>query len=119
MSGAPVLVVEDDDDLRTLLGLVCELHGLNAILAADVPSALAVIDAGGVDLIVMDLNLRGDHDGLEILNAAVGRGNRVVVMSASVTDEDALLTAMGADRVLAKPFDVVALPALIEEVRRA
>ena len=119
MNGEPILVVEDDDDLRQLLGMVCELHGIEAILVADASAAIAVIESRNCDLVLTDLNLSGDHDGLEVLSAGVAKGCRVLVMSASVALEDSLLLEMGATRVLAKPFDIVSLPQVIDEVRNA
>ena len=119
MNGEPILVVEDDDDLRQLLGMVCELHGIEAILVADASAAIAVIDSRNCDLVLTDLNLSGDHDGLEVLSAGVAKGCRVLVMSASVAVEGALLTEMGATRVVAKPFVVLSLPALIQEIKHA
>lgn len=119
MIGEPILVVEDDDDLRQLLGMVCQLHGIEAILVAEVSAALQVMDVRTCDIVLTDLNLGGDHDGLEVLSAGVAHGCRVLVMSASVAVADSLLLEMGATRVLAKPFDVVSLPQIIDEVRNA
>lgn len=119
MTQDPILVVEDDDDLRHLLRMVCNLNGISAIFVPDAASALEAIAKRNVSVILTDLNLGGDHDGLAVLSAGVAGGHPVVVMSASVAVEDATLMGMGATRVMAKPFDVVSLPAVIAEARDA
>ena len=116
MKPCPVLVVEDDDDLRRLLGMVCDMHGINAICVPDTASALRVLEEGSVGMVLTDLHLGGDHDGLRVLDAAVARDRPVAVLSASVQVDKSELVALGASRVLAKPFDVFSLPALIAEV---
>lgn len=117
MNDGRLLLVEDDDDLRRLLALVCDLNGLSVRLASDVDSALEAIDMDRIDLILTDLNVGGDHDGLRVLTAGVERGLPVVVLSASVSFSDKVLYQMGAKRVVSKPFDVLSLPELIDEVR--
>ena len=119
MDAEAVLVVEDDDDLRRLLALVCDVHGIDAVFVPDASSAIEVMRGQGVGLVLTDLNLGGNNDGLKVVSAGAAQGLPVVVMSASVAVEGALLTEMGATRVVAKPFDVLSLPALIQEIKHA
>jgi DNA-binding response OmpR family regulator len=62
---AVVLVVEDDRLTRELLQEQLERAGYRGEVAADGITGLARIDAGGIDLVLLDLDLP-DLDGLEV-----------------------------------------------------
>lgn len=117
MKSTPILVVEDDEDLRGLLAMVFDVHGIDAIVVPDATVALRVMNEYRFDVILTDLNLSGDQDGLEVLASGVARGQSVVVMSASPRCDVSLLLGKGAVRVLTKPFDMLNLPRVIDEVR--
>jgi DNA-binding response OmpR family regulator len=95
-----VLVVDDDDALRESLCDILEGAGLDAFGAADGGSALAVIRAGGVDAMVLDMHMPG-LSGLGVLAELEGGRPNVVVYSAfEYVDQRALTSAFG-DRVCA------------------
>ena len=52
-----VLVVEDDDDLRGLIGSALADAGYTAVEAADGDAALAACEARDVDVVLLDLGL--------------------------------------------------------------
>lgn len=76
-----VMVVEDDTDIRELLGVALEKDGLRTITAAEGKEALQRL-AGQVeaipDVIVADFNLQPDMSGLEFLRMARERLRRQV-----------------------------------------
>jgi DNA-binding response OmpR family regulator len=61
-----VLVVEDDVPIQQLLSAIVMRNGLRAVVAADGRSALALIEKGDFDAIVLDL-LLPETNGLDIL----------------------------------------------------
>ena len=70
-----ILVIEDDPDLRDLLGMLLESEGYQVLVACDGPSALKLVQDGPTPphLILADFNLPGGLTGLQ----AVGRIWRV------------------------------------------
>jgi two-component system CheB/CheR fusion protein len=66
-----ILVVEDDPEVGDLLGLVLREAGHRVLLAIDGASALRQVTAAGFrpDLLLVDFNLPGGMNGLELLSA--------------------------------------------------
>lgn len=107
-----LLMLEDDAGLRASLRMVLEDEGYQVIEAAEAERALQVVaDPGGIDLMLVDLMLRG-MDGFSFIQRARPQTEApIVVMSArdGVTDIVAALEA-GADDYVTKPF-------LVDEVK--
>ena len=106
-----LLVLEDDDALRTSLRMVLEDEGYDVVEASDAEHALRVVAGSGVDLMLVDLMLRG-MDGFSFIQRARPQTEApIVVISArdGVEDIVAALEA-GADDYVTKPF-------LVDEVK--
>jgi DNA-binding response OmpR family regulator len=106
-----VLVLEDDDGLRSSLCMVMESEGYDVVGAADAEVALAAVDELQVDLMLVDLMLTGMDGFSFIQRARPSTEAPIVVISArdGVQDIVAALEA-GADDYVTKPF-------LVEEVK--
>jgi DNA-binding NtrC family response regulator len=114
-----VLVVEDEPGLRDgLLGAVRTL-GYDGLPAAGLGEARAVLAAGAVDCVLLDIRLR-DGDGLELLRELRAGAHRdvPVIVATAYGDSERTIQAMrdGAFDYLTKPFD---FPALLATVERA
>lgn len=114
-----VLVVEDDEQLRDLLRLVLEAEGYRVVTADDQAGALALVDEGGTDLVVLDVTL-GNDDGRVVLAEIRRRGGLPVIMISAHGDtaDRVLGLRLGADDYLAKPFAPVELVARVDSVLR-
>lgn len=62
---AKILLVEDDEDTRELVRLTLELDGHEVTEAASAEDGVAAACQKTPDLILMDLSLAGQYDGLE------------------------------------------------------
>lgn len=73
MSGARILLVEDDAVIRDLVARNLTARSHDVCVAADVQSALAQLRANTFDLVVLDINLP-DQTGWDVLRAALREG---------------------------------------------
>ena len=105
-NGRNILLVDDDRGLRHVLSALLSDAGHTVDTAGDGPTAVARLDKGGLDIVVLDLGLPG-LSGLEVLKHARALRNPplVIVMTADDTSET-LLEAVRrqAYRYLRKPF---------------
>jgi DNA-binding response OmpR family regulator len=106
-----VLVVEDDEDIRTLVCAVLASAGLRFLAAADASAALGLARAERPDLVVADVGLPG-MDGLDLCRElrVLEHPPVVVFLSAhaALASQADGLDAGGADYVV-KPFDAAEL----------
>jgi len=104
-----VLVVEDDPTMREVLQMLLAETGYRIETAADGPIALARIEAGGLDLVLLDRMMPG-LDGLEVCRRIRARADEVylpvVMLTALAGDEERHAGfAAGADDYVTKPFN--------------
>jgi two-component system, chemotaxis family, chemotaxis protein CheY len=102
-----VLVVDDDADLRMMVGLVLEAEGYVVRRAADGLEALEQFEGELPDLVLLDMRMPR-MDGWELgrrLRSQYGRALPVVVMTAAEHAERHA-EEIGADGFVAKPFDI-------------
>lgn len=118
-TSATILVVDDDREIRSLLGDYLNNNGYRAVLAADGLAMMRMLDSQHVDLVVLDLNLPGE-DGLTLCRRLRASSELPVIMlTARDQPLDRILgLEMGADDYLPKPFEPRELLARIRSVLR-
>ncbi|MDP2319306.1 MAG: response regulator [Acidobacteriota bacterium] len=114
-TGATVLVAEDDDDLRGVLTASLTRNGHRVVQARDGAEALAAIERGHVDLLVLDL-VMPNIDGYEVLarlksDPKDARIPVVVVSGADRSSSELRSLRLGANVYLTKPIEAAALTA--------
>ncbi len=114
-----ILVVDDDHELRSIVGFALRQGGFLALEAGDGGAALAAVEAEQPALIVLDLNLPG-RDGLALLPELRARtASPVLVLSVRSAEEDVVRALdLGADDYLTKPFSPRTLLARIRALLR-
>lgn len=115
-SGLPVLLVEDDHDLREAIIVSLKMSQVDFLAFESAELALPHVKAGEAQLLVTDFRLPGIN-GLELMRRAqaINRQLRVVVMTA-YADTQLAIEALraGAHDFLVKPFQPRQLLAVIE-----
>jgi DNA-binding response OmpR family regulator len=117
-----VLVVDDDQRVRTVVSWQLEADGFTVTEAADGAAALAQIEHSRPDLVVLDLSLPG-IGGLDVLRrvreADEAAPLPVIVLSGRSGDTDRIIGLdLGADDYLVKPFSPGELAARVRSVLR-
>jgi two-component system, OmpR family, response regulator len=115
-----VLVVEDDADLRRLLGKGLDEEGFIVSVARTGAEALTAAESSQPDLVVIDIGLP-DADGRDVCQALRSRGVEVPVLFLTARDTGAdRISGFGAggDDYLTKPFQFAELVARLRALER-
>ena len=119
-----VLIVEDQADIRKLIRMTLEFEPYEIFEAANGVDGLQMADALVPDLMLLDVMMPGELDGLQVCarvraNPAL-KETRVVLLTArgQIKDRDAGQQA-GADEYLIKPFSPLQLIETIERLMPA
>ena len=67
-----VLLVEDEDDLRMLIGEALRMMGYRVTPAADGPQAVDAMEHGRFEIVVSDVNMPGGMSGIELADHVGG-----------------------------------------------
>ncbi len=107
-----ILVVDDHADIRKLVRMTLELEDYEVRELGDGPAAVRAAGEWLPDLVLLDVMMPGDYDGLEACRRLKAAGARPLVMLLSARgqalDREAGLVA-GADAYLVKPFSPLQL----------
>src|SRR5687768_8892791 len=111
-----VLVVDDERSMREFLAICLRRAGHEVTLADSGAAALRALDEGPIDIVVTDLRMPGDLDGLGLLRAirTAGYGPEVILVTAFATADTAIAAMKeGAYDYLTKPFKIDEINAVI------
>ena len=115
-----ILVVEDDEDLRLVLGDNLEAEGYEVTLARSAREAREALERTGFELVVLDLMLP-DGDGYTICRELrkARRSERVLMLTARSLEDDVVNGfAVGADDYVLKPYRLRELLARVAALLR-
>lgn len=112
-----ILIIDDDDQLRTSFVRLLTEENYKVGSAASGEAGLRIIEAGLPDLAIIDMRLPG-MSGMETFQAihAIEPKLPVIIMTAYGTTETAIeATKMGAFDYILKPFDI---PAMLQTIQK-
>ncbi len=122
MAKATILVIEDDPDIRELLGHALGKEGWTIVQASDGEEGLERFPGANPDCVVLDIMLPG-IDGLEVLRRIKGlTGTKrlpVIMTTAKGEEADVVLgLELGAEDYVVKPYSPKVLVARIRAALR-
>lgn len=113
-----ILVVDDEDPLRTVLSQELRGEGYEVETAADGEMALEIIQKQPFDLVLLDIRMP-KKDGFEVLRyIKENYKNLKVIMLTGFADLKNAIESkkLGAEDFVSKPYDLVDLLSTIERV---
>jgi DNA-binding response OmpR family regulator len=114
-----VMIVEDDDRIRTVLRLALEDEGYEVAEAADTPTALDQVRTTMPDVMMVDLML-GEVDGYTCIREVRRMSDIPIVIVSARSDTVDIVAGLeaGADDYVTKPFQVKEITARLRALRR-
>jgi two-component system response regulator AtoC len=115
-----VLVVDDEEVVRTGISRILEKKGLSIHTAADGSEALEIMASRTIHIVLLDIKMPG-MDGIEVLQhiRATYPDTVVVMITGHPTIQSAIeCTKLGAVDYLVKPFRVDELESLVSKAQR-
>jgi two-component system OmpR family response regulator len=114
-----LLIVDDDEDILSLLTKFFRKHSYTVTLAADGAAMFAALEERSIDLVILDLMLQGE-DGLSLCRRLRARSHVPIIMLTAMADHTDRVVGLelGADDYLTKPFDQRELLARVKAVLR-
>jgi len=115
-----ILVVDDDPTMVKLINVNLKLNNYSVVEATSGEQALEVVEAEGLDLVVLDIMMPG-VDGWEVLKRIRSNPETqempVILVTAKTQDSDVIRGwELGADEYVIKPFNPLLLVEVIKMV---
>jgi len=114
-----ILVVDDEERIRSLLEAYLTQEGFRVVTAANVRDALSVVTREHPDLILLDI-MMPEMDGYEFIRLYSKEHNEpVILLTARLEENDKIVgLELGADDYITKPFSLRELTARVRTVLR-
>ena len=114
-----LLVLEDDDGIRTALSLAMEDEGYDVTEAPSAEAALLLVQHNPPDLMLVNLML-GGMDGFSFIREVRPSSQAPIIVLSAKTDTHDIVAALeaGADDYVTKPFQVKEIGARLRALRR-
>ncbi|HRQ42303.1 MAG TPA: response regulator transcription factor [Chloroflexota bacterium] len=115
-----ILIVDDEQQIRKLLQTGLTGYGYQVITAANGTEALTAVAQRQPNLVILDINLGSQPDGLETCHRLREWSQIPIIMLSVRGDERTKVQALdaGADDYLTKPFSMEELRARVQAVLR-
>ena len=122
-AGMNVLIVDDDTYVCDVVARVLKNHNYTTDVANDGAQALRMLSEASYDLIVTDVRMPGEYDGIDLHDRLIARdpqaNRRMIYMTGNLLDGRTMERLQELKvRCIEKPFDIHALADAINEVAR-
>lgn len=117
MADTRVLLVDDEDDLRLLIGEALRMVGHDVVAVADGPQAVVAMENGQFDVVVSDVSMPNGMSGIEVAGHAARLQPQAHIVLASGFARAQLPPLPASVSFLPKPYRIPQLLALLQRTR--
>jgi DNA-binding response OmpR family regulator len=113
-----VLLVDDDESVRSMMALTLEGKGFHVVSAASVTEALKLISTDSFDVLITDLHMPNPSDGFAVVTAMHHtQPSALTLLVSGYPDVKSAMDAilLQADDIIVKPFEAGKLAELVHE----
>ena len=113
-----VLLVDDDEGVRTMMNLTLNAKGFDVVAAATVTEALKLIATESFDVLITDLHMPNPSDGFTVVSAMRhSQPDALTLLVSGYPDVQSAMSAilLEADEIIVKPFETGRLVDLLRD----
>jgi len=113
-----VLLVDDDEAVRSMMGMTLENKGFDVVSAASVTEALKLITTESFDVLITDLHMPNPSDGFAVVTAMRhAQPDALTLLVSGYPDVKSAMDAilLEADDIIVKPFEAGKLAEMVHE----
>jgi DNA-binding response OmpR family regulator len=113
-----VLLVDDDEAVRSMMGMTLEGKGFDVVSAASVTEALKLITTESFDVLITDLHMPNPSDGFAVVTAMRhAQPDALTLLVSGYPDVKSAMDAilLEADDIIVKPFEAGKLAEMVHE----
>lgn len=105
-----ILIVDDDEDIRNMLGIYFENEGMKFLKCKDAIQAMEILENHNIELILLDIMMPGLNGMDACMKIREKHKIPIIFMSAKAQDMDKIQgLTVGADDYITKPFNPLEL----------
>jgi DNA-binding response OmpR family regulator len=112
-----VLIIEDNEEIREMLGALFVYEGYHFSVGADGVEMRHLLATDTFDVVILDLLLPGPDGGLILAREAAARGIGVILVTGSHSHHESIQKS--GHNYLLKPYRLDSLMALIDQTLKA
>src|SRR6204780_2166245 len=113
-----VLLVDDDEAVRDMMGATLERRGFDVVSASSVTAALKLISTEKFDVLITDLHMPNPSDGFAVVTAMRhSQPSALTLLVSGYPDVKSAMEAimLEADDIIVKPFEAGKLAEMVHE----
>ena len=113
-----VLLVDDDEAVRTVMGQTLEHKGFDVVTSSTVTAALKLIATESFDVLITDLHMPNPSDGFTVVSAMRhSQPDALTLLVSGYPDVQSAMSAilLEADEIIVKPFETGKLADLLRD----
>ena len=121
VSPKTILVVDDEERLRRISSACLSHEGYSVLTAANAPEALRHLAAAKVDLVLLDIDLSAELDGIDVLkhiraDPATAKLPVMILSGQTQSSEIRRGVEAGADHYMMKPYQITDVLANVQRI---